>query len=71
MSKFEINKMIMIDYQEYLEMEKVFKTVKCNCDRSYNYPPSIEKITEYIVNKNLFDMLKQRNDTEEIIIRKV
>ena len=66
-------KLITIEYEEYVELMKYKEMVdeaKESFNRSRNYPPSIEKVTDYIPATKLFDYLKQDNSTQEIVLSK-
>lgn len=66
-----MNKQIIIDYEEYLELLKYKEMVeeaKNNYfNDSYNYPPSINKYTQYKTGcRKLIDYLKDRDEVSSI-----
>lgn len=69
-------KQIIIDYEEYLELKKVydlFEDIKHKGSIGYNYPPNVDKNTQYIYNTELLEFLNSKRfsgDLERIVIEK-
>ena len=65
------DKQIIIDYQEYLELIKYKEMVEEAKETfmEYNYPPSIEKYTQYIKCNKLFCCLARDYNIEEIVLK--
>ena len=72
-------KQIIIDYDEYLKLQKCYDIVyKERYNTGYNYPPHIEKNTQYIEDTELFKMLDdgrflyygEDSELQEIVITK-
>lgn len=65
------SKQIIIDYEEYLELVRYKEMVENakNTFMEYNYPPSIEKYTQYIKCNELFCYLATDNNIEEIVLK--
>ncbi len=67
-----MNKQIIIDYEEYLELVRYKEMVEDakNTIMYYNYPPSIEKYTQYISScDKLFCYLARDYKVEEIVLK--
>ena len=58
------------EYEELLKFKEMVEEAEQSLHKSRNYPPSIEKVTDYIPAPMLFEHLKQSDDTQEVVLRK-
>lgn len=58
------------EYEELLKFKEMVEEAKESWNKSRNYPPSIEKVIDYIPAPILFDYLKQADDTQEIVLKR-
>ena len=57
------------EYEELLKFKEMVEEASESFNKSRNYPPSIEKVTDYIPATMLFDYLKQDDDTQEVVLK--
>lgn len=58
------------EYEELLKFKEMVEEAKQSWNKSRNYPPSIEKVTDYIPAPMLFEYLKQADSTQEVVLKK-
>jgi hypothetical protein len=57
------------EYEELLKFKEMVEEANNSFNKSRNYPPSIEKATDYIPAPMLFDYLKQDDYTQEVVLK--